>query len=49
LQRCDGSRTFADIVRELGSEFGEPDMARVEGETAAFLERLVARRVVVVE
>jgi pyrroloquinoline quinone biosynthesis protein D len=49
LQRCDGSRTLAEIVRDLGDEFAEPDAARVEAETSAFLERLVARRIVVVE
>ncbi len=49
LQRCDGSRTFADIVRELGDEFAEADAARVEAETSAFLERLVERRIVVLE
>ena len=49
LERCDGSRTFADIVRELGGEFAESDAARVESETAAFLERLVARRIIVLE
>ena len=49
LQRCDGSRTFADIVRELADEFAEPDAPRVEAETAAFLERLVARRIIVVD
>jgi pyrroloquinoline quinone biosynthesis protein D len=49
LQRCDGARTFADIVRELGAEFAESDAARVEAETSAFLERLVARRIVVLE
>jgi len=49
LQRCDGSRTFDVIVRELGDEFGATDTARVEAETAAFLDRLVARRVIVTE
>jgi pyrroloquinoline quinone biosynthesis protein D len=49
LKRCDGSRTFADIVRELGAEFAESNAERVEAETAAFLERLVARRIVVLE
>ena len=49
LQRCDGSHTFGDIVRELGDEFGATDTARVEAETAAFLDRLVARRVIVTE
>jgi len=49
LQSCDGAHTFADIVRELGTEFAAADAARVESETSAFLDRLVARRIVVVE
>jgi len=49
LGLCDGAHTFGDIVRELGDEFGELDTVRVESETGAFLERLVARRVVVVD
>ncbi|MGC9949044.1 MAG: pyrroloquinoline quinone biosynthesis peptide chaperone PqqD [Bryobacteraceae bacterium] len=49
LQRCDGSRSFADIVRELGDEFAVADTGLVQTETAAFLDRLVARRIVVVE
>lgn len=49
LQRCDGSRTFAEIVRELGEEFGVADAGLIETETAAFLDRLVARRIVVVD
>ena len=49
LRLCDGSRAFADIVRELGDEFAAADRARVESETAAFLERLVARRIIVLE
>ena len=49
LQRCDGQRTLAEIVRELGNEFAAPDTDRMEAETAAFLDRLVARRIVVVD
>lgn len=49
LQRCDGSRTFGDIVRELGDEFAVADTALVEAETSTFLERLVARHIVVLE
>ena len=48
LQRCDGSRTFSQIVAELGREFSA-DAARVETETSTFLDRLVDRRIVVVE
>jgi coenzyme PQQ biosynthesis protein PqqD len=49
LERCDGSRTFGDIVRELGAEFTTADAALVEAETSAFLERLIARRIVVLD
>ena len=49
LRRCDGARNFGQIVRELAEEFGAPDDPRIETETAAFLERLRERRVVVVE
>ena len=49
LRRCDGSRTFGEIVTELGREFAATDAARVEAETASFLERLIERRIVVVE
>jgi pyrroloquinoline quinone biosynthesis protein D len=49
LERCDGRRTFGEIVRELGNEFAAADTARVEAETSAFLDRLVARRIVVLE
>jgi pyrroloquinoline quinone biosynthesis protein D len=49
LSRCDGSRTFTEIVHELELEFAAAGDARIEAETAAFLDRLVARRVVVVE
>jgi pyrroloquinoline quinone biosynthesis protein D len=49
IRRCDGSRTFADIVRELGEEFAAPGDERVATETEAFLDRLVERRIVVVE
>jgi len=49
LQRCDGSRTLGEIVRELGQEFAAGDPARVEADTAAFLERLCERRIIVLE
>ncbi|MGD0359702.1 MAG: pyrroloquinoline quinone biosynthesis peptide chaperone PqqD [Bryobacteraceae bacterium] len=49
LQHCDGACTFADIVCQLCAEFGAADRARVETETAGFLERLAARRIVVLE
>ncbi len=45
LECCDGQRSFGEIVAALQKQFaGEP--ARIERETAAFLERLHARQVV---
>jgi len=49
LRRCDGAHSFAEIVRELGAEFGAAGDERVASETGAFLDRLVERRVVIVE
>jgi len=49
LRRCDGSRTFGEIVTELAQEFNDAETARVEAETNAFLNRLIERRIVVVE
>lgn len=45
LECCDGHRSFREIVAALQEQFaGEP--ARIERETATFLERLHTRRVV---
>ena len=49
LRRCDGARSLGEIVNELCREFAAPDAERVQKETAAFLDRLVERRIVVVE
>jgi S-adenosylmethionine synthetase len=49
LRLCDGAHTFGDIVLALGAEFAGSDVALVEAETAAFLDRLIARHVVVLE
>ena len=49
LQCCDGVRTLADIVNELGTKFPGAEAGRIEKETAAFLERLVEKRIVVAE
>ena len=49
LRRCDGSRNFAQIVGELAGQFGSASTDRIEAETAAFLERLRDRRIIVVE
>ena len=49
LRRCDGSRTFEQIVQELGQEFSGGDAAQIQAETAAFLERLRERRIIILE
>jgi pyrroloquinoline quinone biosynthesis protein D len=49
LERCDGTHTFAEIVSELVQVFGTAGASRIETETAAFLERLIDRSIIVVE
>ncbi|MBI3666592.1 MAG: pyrroloquinoline quinone biosynthesis peptide chaperone PqqD [Acidobacteria bacterium] len=44
VERCDGVRTFADIVGELRAEYPALEPARVEEEAAKFLERLHEKR-----
>jgi pyrroloquinoline quinone biosynthesis protein D len=46
VRKCDGARTFADIVRELGVEFPGADPQTVERDAAAFLARLCERRAI---
>ncbi len=46
LQFCDGQRSFREIVSALQQQFADGDPARIEQDTAAFLERLHDRRVV---
>ncbi len=45
LECCDGQRNFRDIVAALHQQYAG-DAARIADETASFLERLYARRVV---
>ncbi len=46
VERCDGSRNVADIIRELQAEFASTDPARIESEVHIFLERLHQKGVV---
>jgi coenzyme PQQ biosynthesis protein PqqD len=48
LRRCDGSHNFGQIVDELRAQFGEAAGDRVQTDTAAFLERLRDRSIIVV-
>jgi pyrroloquinoline quinone biosynthesis protein D len=49
LRRCDGLRSFSQIVSELAGQFGAAQPDRIEAETAAFLERLRDRHIIVFE
>ena len=44
LELCDGSRTLADVVRALQSEFSDADPELIRREVLAFLTALLERR-----
>lgn len=46
LERCDGQRTFADIISELQKEFGSTDPAKIRADIGIFLEQLQKKRIV---
>jgi len=46
LERCDGSRTFAEIITELQKEFGKTDPEKIRGDIGTFLEQLQRKRIV---
>jgi coenzyme PQQ biosynthesis protein PqqD len=46
LERCDGQRTFGEIITELQKEFGATDPAKIRGDIAIFLEQLQKKRIV---
>ncbi len=46
IECCDGRRSFREIVAALQAQFSGGDPLRIEQDTASFLERLHARRVV---
>jgi pyrroloquinoline quinone biosynthesis protein D len=46
LERCDGNRTFEQIVQELEVAYGPCDPAKIRQDAAAFLERLQQKRLV---
>ena len=43
LQRIDGARSLAAIIRELASEFGAPE-AEISGDVGEFVDKLVGIR-----
>ncbi len=46
LERCDGTRTFADIIQQLQKEFGKTDPAKIRSDIGTFLEQLQKKRIV---
>ncbi len=46
LERCDGQRTFGQIITELQAQFGDADPARIRTDISQFLEQLRHKRIV---
>jgi len=46
LERCDGERTFGEIIVELQKEFGKTDPEKIRSDIALFLEQLQRKRIV---
>ena len=46
LERCDGQRTFSQIIAELQAQFGEADPTKIRSDISQFLEQLWHKRIV---
>jgi coenzyme PQQ biosynthesis protein PqqD len=46
LERCDGQRTFGQIIGELQSQFADADPAKVRSDIGQFLDQLRHKRIV---
>ena len=46
LERCDGQRTFGEIIAELQKEFDKTDPAKIRNDISMFLEQLQKKRIV---
>lgn len=46
LERCDGQRTFAQIISELQTQFGDADPAKIRADISQFLDQLRLKRIV---
>ena len=46
LERCDGQRTFGELLAELQKEFGTTDPQKIREDISAFLEQLQRKRIV---
>jgi coenzyme PQQ biosynthesis protein PqqD len=45
LERCDGQRTFGEIVAELQAEFTTTDPEKIRADISVFLEQLQKKRI----
>jgi coenzyme PQQ biosynthesis protein PqqD len=46
LERCDGQRTFGEIITELQTQFKAADPAKIRSDISVFLEQLQKKRIV---
>jgi len=46
LERCDGQRTFAQLITELQSQFADADPGKIRTDISQFLEQLRHKRIV---
>jgi pyrroloquinoline quinone biosynthesis protein D len=46
LERCDGQRTFGEIISELQAQFGDADPSKIRADISQFLEQLRHKRIV---
>ena len=46
LERCDGARTFGEIIAELQNEFGKTDPEKIRADIGIFLEQIKRKRIV---
>jgi pyrroloquinoline quinone biosynthesis protein D len=46
LERCDGERTFGEIIAELQKQFVDADPTKIRSDISLFLEQLQKKRIV---
>jgi pyrroloquinoline quinone biosynthesis protein D len=46
LERCDGQRTFGEIITELQKQFTDADPVKIRADITMFLEQLQKKRIV---
>lgn len=46
LERCDGQRTFGEIIQELQKQFADADPTKIRSDISLFLEQLRHKRIV---